>query len=119
MEERLVWGYVEYFGTWCAVAQLGKCYMGPPTTWTYCVDPVTGEDLTEAVQVDLTAGEGPDQRNVGSAGALAGHTQTNSSPIRSPWSTSARVLTVSRVASRSLGLRIRWRNRLAQRSSGR
>ena len=58
MEERLVWGYVEYFGTWCAVAQLGKCYMGPPTTWTYCVDPVTGEDLTEALQVDLTAAKG-------------------------------------------------------------
>ena len=58
MEERLVWGYVEYFGTWCAIAQLGKCYLGQPASWTYCVDPVTGEDLTEAVQVDLTAAKG-------------------------------------------------------------
>ena len=55
MEERLVWGYVEYFGTWCAIAQLGKCYLGQPTSWTYCVDPVTGDDLTVAVQVDLSA----------------------------------------------------------------
>ena len=58
MEERLVWGYVEYFGTWCAIAQLGKCYLGEPTSWTYCVDPVTGEDLTQAVQVDLTVPKG-------------------------------------------------------------
>ena len=58
MEERLVWGYVEYFGTWCAIAQIGKCYLGQPTSWTYCVDPVTGNDLTEAVQVDLTAAKG-------------------------------------------------------------
>ena len=55
MEERLVWGYVEYFGTWCAIAQLGKCYLGQPASWTYCVDPVTGDDLTEAAQVDLSA----------------------------------------------------------------
>ena len=58
MEERLVWGYVEYFGTWCAIAQLGKCYLGQPTSWTYCVDPVTGGDLTEAVEVDLSAAKG-------------------------------------------------------------
>ena len=55
MEERLVWAYVEYFGTWCAIAVLGKCYLGQPARWTYCVDPVTGQDLTEAVDVDLTA----------------------------------------------------------------
>ena len=55
MESRMVWGYVEYFGTWCAIARLGKCYLGEPTQWTYCVDPVTGENLTEAVQVDLSA----------------------------------------------------------------
>ena len=35
MEERLVWGYVEYFGTWCAIAQLGKCYLGQPASRTY------------------------------------------------------------------------------------
>ena len=58
MEEKLVWGYVEYFGTWCAIARLGKCYLGQPTQWTYCVDPVTGDDLTEAVDVDLTAAKG-------------------------------------------------------------
>ena len=54
MEERLVWGYVEYFGTWCAIAQLGKCYLGRPASWTYCADPVSGDDLTESVQVDLS-----------------------------------------------------------------
>ena len=55
MDERLVWGYVEYFGTWCAIAQLGKCYLGERTSWTYCVDPVTGVNLTKTVQVDLSA----------------------------------------------------------------
>ena len=55
MEERLVWGYAEYFGTWCAIAQLGKCYLGSPNRWTYCMDPVSGDDLTETVQVDLSA----------------------------------------------------------------
>ena len=58
MEERLVWGYVEYFGTWCAIAQLGKCYLGPPASWTYCVDPVSADELTDAVQVDLSAAKG-------------------------------------------------------------
>ena len=52
-EKRLVWGYVEYFGTWCAIALLGKHYSGSPFGWTYCVDPVTGDDLTDTVQVDL------------------------------------------------------------------
>ena len=58
IELRLVWGYVEYFGTWCATAWLGKNYFGPPTQWTYCVDPITGEDLTDAVQVDLRPAKG-------------------------------------------------------------
>ena len=58
MEARMVWGYVEYFGTWCAISRLGKCYLGQPTQRTYCVDPVTGENLTEAVQVDLSAAKG-------------------------------------------------------------
>ena len=53
MDARAVWGYVEYFGTWCAIARLGKCYLGEPVRSTYWVDPVTGEDLTEAVRVDL------------------------------------------------------------------
>ena len=55
MEARMVWGYVEYFGTWCAIARLGKCYLGQPTHWTYCVDPVTAEDLTDTVRVDLSS----------------------------------------------------------------
>lgn len=58
MEARKVWGYAEYFGTWCAIAQLGKCYLGEPTQWTYCVDPVTGEDLTHSVEVNLDAARG-------------------------------------------------------------
>ena len=52
-EKRLVWGYVEYFGTWCVIALLGKHYSGSPVKWTYCVDPVTGDNLTDTVQVDL------------------------------------------------------------------
>ena len=55
MDARTVWGYVEYFGTWCAIARLGKCYLGEPARSTYCVDPVTGVDLTDLVQVDLSA----------------------------------------------------------------
>ena len=55
IEEHLVWGYVEYFGTYCAIARIGKCYMGRPVSSTYCVDPVTGADLTRKVQVDLAA----------------------------------------------------------------
>ena len=54
-EEHLVWGYLEYFGTYCVIARLGKCYMGRPVSWTYCVDPITGDDLSEEVKVDLGA----------------------------------------------------------------
>ena len=54
-EQREVWGYAEFYGTWCAIALLGKCYLGRPVRNTYCVNPVTGEDLSGAVQVDLTA----------------------------------------------------------------
>ena len=32
--------------------------MGEPLSWTYCVDPVTGDDLTQAVEVDLSAAKG-------------------------------------------------------------
>jgi len=52
-ETRLVWGYVEYFGTWCAIALLGKHYSGSSARWTYCLDPVSGDNLTDTVQVDL------------------------------------------------------------------
>ena len=54
-EQHEVWGYAELYGTWCAIALLGKCYLGREVRSTYCVDPVTGEDLSCAVQVDLTA----------------------------------------------------------------
>lgn len=26
--QREVWGYAEFYGTWCAIALLGKCYLG-------------------------------------------------------------------------------------------
>ena len=54
-EECAVWGYLELYGTFTAMAQLGTDYTGPPTAWTYCVDPVTGANLTDDIMVDLTA----------------------------------------------------------------
>ena len=54
-EECAVWGYLELYGTFTAIAQLGTDYTGPPTAWTYCVDPVTGANLTDDITVDLTA----------------------------------------------------------------
>ena len=116
MEERLVWGYVEYFGTWCAIAQLGKCYLGQPTSWTYCVDPVTGDDLTEAVRVDLSAAKGL-INEMGAAPARQIDIANEQLPIRSLWSTRASVPMVLREVSKLLGRRTRWRIRLAERSS--
>ena len=50
----VIWGYTEFFGTFNAIAQIGMGYRAQTLEWTYCVDPVTGEDLSGAVQVDLT-----------------------------------------------------------------
>ena len=50
----VIWGYTEFFGTFNAIAQIGMGYRGQTLKWTYCVDPVTGDDLSGAVQVDLT-----------------------------------------------------------------
>ena len=55
MQKRVVWGYLELYGTFTAIAELGTHYTGRPTEWTYCIDPVTGANLTEDVTVDLTA----------------------------------------------------------------
>ena len=52
--EHVIWGYAEFFGTFNVIAQIGKGYKGKSIKWTYCVDPVTGDDLSGAVQVDLT-----------------------------------------------------------------
>lgn len=57
-DEQAVWGYLELFGTISSLAQLGTQYTGPPTSWSYCVDPVTGTNLTDDVTVDLTAPKG-------------------------------------------------------------
>ena len=54
-EERAVWGYLELYGTFTAIAQMGTGYTGPPTGWTYCIDPMTGANLTDDITVDLTA----------------------------------------------------------------
>ena len=50
----VIWGYTEFFGTFNAIAQIGLGYRGQTLEWTYCVDPVTGDDLSGAVQLDLT-----------------------------------------------------------------
>ena len=51
---QVIWGYTEFFGTFNAIAQIGMGYRGQRLEWTYCVDPVTGDDLSGAVRVDLT-----------------------------------------------------------------
>ena len=54
-EECAVWGYLELYGTFTAIAQLGTDYTDRPAAWTYCVDPVTGANLTDDITVDLRA----------------------------------------------------------------
>ena len=63
--EHVIWGYTEFFGTFNAIAQIGIGYRGQSLEWTYCVDPVTGDDLSGAVQVDLTIA-----KSVGCIGAI-------------------------------------------------
>ena len=54
-DEGAVRGYLELFGTFTAIAVLGTNYTGPVSKWTYCIDPLTGTNLTDVITVDLTA----------------------------------------------------------------
>ena len=53
-ETHIVWGYLELYGTFTSIAQLGTHVTESTNEWTYCIDPVTGTDLTDDVSVDLT-----------------------------------------------------------------
>jgi hypothetical protein len=56
-DSQLVRGYLEYFGVMRVVMCLSSSYSGDEFSATYSVNPVTGEELDLAVDLDLTSSE--------------------------------------------------------------
>jgi hypothetical protein len=55
--ENLLVSYVEYFGFQRMIICLSENYDGPELTYTYAIDPVSGEEIDLEIKVDLTVSQ--------------------------------------------------------------